>query len=122
MGVFLSDEEHFGHEIGGDNAAVGADGFSESEGRFTGATGQIENMEARRELGAVENEAGGGARLERKLVEPLLPEGSGFEPFPTNDFFGIGRGCGVGAQMLPPGRRCDGGPRNWDRGVNRCEV
>jgi hypothetical protein len=34
-----------------------------------------------------------------------LPEGSGFEPFLTNDFFRIGSGCGVGTQGSPPALR-----------------
>jgi len=46
MGILLSDEEHFGDEIGGDNAAVGASSLCESEGGFARTTGEIENMEA----------------------------------------------------------------------------
>jgi hypothetical protein len=46
MGIFLGDEEHFGDEIGGDNAAVGANGLCESEGGFARTAGEIENMEA----------------------------------------------------------------------------
>jgi hypothetical protein len=46
MGIFLSNEEHFGDEIGGDHAAVGANSLCESEGGFARTTGEIENMEA----------------------------------------------------------------------------
>jgi hypothetical protein len=108
VGMFLSDAEHFRDEVRGDNAAVGTDGLCECEGRFTGATGEVEDVEAGRKVGALEDEAGGGARLERELVKPLLPEGSGFEPFLTDEHFGVGNGCGVGAQMSPPAR----GPRD----------
>ena len=53
-------------------------------------------------MGTLKDKAGGGARLERELIEPLLPEGSGFEPFLTDDFFGAGRGRGIRAQVSPP--------------------
>jgi hypothetical protein len=42
--------------------------------------------------------------LEGKLVEPLSPKGSGFEPILTNDFFGVGRGRGIRTQVSPRAR------------------
>jgi hypothetical protein len=101
-GVFLSGDEHFGYEIGGDNAAVGADSLCESEGGLTGPTGKVEDVETGGELGTVEDEAGGGTRLEGELVKPLLPKGSGFKPFLTDDFLGVGRGYGIRTQVSPP--------------------
>ena len=109
VGVFLSNDEHFGDEIGGDNATVGTNGLCKSECGLTGTAGQVEDVQAGGKLGTLDDEAGGAARLEGKLVEPLSPKGSGFEPILANDFFGVGRGCGIGTQVSPRERGAEMG-------------
>jgi hypothetical protein len=84
--------EHFGDKIGGDDAALRADGFGESESGFSGTAGEVEDVHARRERGSLNDEVGGGAGLNDKLGIPLFPERGGGEPLLTKRFFGIGGG------------------------------
>jgi len=45
-GVFFGDLEHFADEVGGGNAAFGADGGGEGESGFAGAAGEVEDVHA----------------------------------------------------------------------------
>ena len=107
MRVLLSDQEHFGDEVGGDNATGGSHGFGKGECRFTGPAGKVEDLQIGGELGALKDKFGGGTRLKREFVEPFSPKGSGFEPFLSNDFLRIETLRGIRAQLPPPPKRAN---------------
>lgn len=89
-GVFFCDFQHFAEEVGGDDAAFGADGGGDRECRFPGAAGEIEDVHAGRESGALNDEFGGLTRLEGELGIPFFPGGGGAEPVLADGFFNIG--------------------------------
>ena len=95
-GVFFGALEHFADEIGGDDAALRANGSSDGESGFAGAAGEIENVEAGGERGAFDDEFGGAAGLLDELRAPFFPEGGGSEPFLADGFAGVGVGGGGG--------------------------
>ena len=107
MRVLLSDQEHFGDEVGGDNATGGSHGFGKGECRFTGPAGKVEDLQIGGELGALKDKFGGGTRLKREFVEPFFPKRSGFEPFLSNDFLRIETLRGIRAQLPPPPKRAN---------------
>lgn len=55
MRVLLSDQEHFGDEVGGDDATGGSHGFCKGECRFTGTAGKVEDLQLGDELGALKD-------------------------------------------------------------------
>jgi hypothetical protein len=95
-GVFLGDFEHFAEEVGCGDPALGADGGGDRERWFAGTAGEIEDVHAGGESGALDDEFGGLAGLEGELGIPFFPGGGGAEPVLADGFFGVGSGRGGG--------------------------
>jgi len=95
-GVFFGDVEHLAQKISGDDSALGADGGGDRECRLPGAAGEIEDVHAGRESGALDDQFGGLAGLEGELGIPFFPGGGGAEPVLANGFFRVGSGRGGG--------------------------
>ena len=99
-GVFFGDLQHFADKIRGGYAALRSDGDGDRECGFAGTAGEIEDVHAGRERGALDDEFGSLAGLEGELGIPFFPGGGGGEPILADDFFGVGRGRGGHCGLL----------------------